>query len=386
MKKILIVSLSNISTDPRILRQVDTLSPNYEIHVVGYGKAIDKVSTFHELIENSYGHSKLRRKLIKAFYLILRRYKNLYFYESRTKFRSNVDIYAGNYDLILANDFESLPLVKYSMGKNARILLDAHEYYFDEINAVLSSKLFRQYRKWVARCASSQIIGLSTVSQGIVNLYKSELGIDNISLIRNIPKKASAFFEARISDQISIIHHGAAVQGRGISDLISLMYLLDEKFSLNLMLVETDPKFLNDLISRAKPLGGRVKFLDPVPTQDIVDRIKSFDLGIHLIPPLSINNKFALPNKFFEFVQANLGIVTGPSPEMTRLMEEHSLGVASSSFELKEVARVINDLDRSQVEILRANSHEAAEMLCWERESKVLLSQVSSLIGVSNGK
>jgi hypothetical protein len=319
-------------------------------------------------------------------YLILRCYKHLYFYESRTKFRPNVKIYHGNYDLILANDFDSLPLVKYLIGKDSRVLLDAHEYYFDELNAVLSRKLFRQYRKWVAQCASSQIIGMSTVSQGIVNLYKSELGIDDISLIRNIPKKKSAFFEARTSDQISIIHHGAAVQGRGISELISLMYHLDEKFSLNLMLVETDSKFLYDLIRRAKPLGDRVKFLDPVPTQNIVDRITSFDLGIHLIPPLSINNRFALPNKFFEFIQANLGIVTGPSLEMTRLMEEHSLGVASSSFELQEVARVINELDRSQVEIFRANSHEAAEMLCWEQESKVLLSQVSRLIGVSNGK
>jgi hypothetical protein len=161
------------------------------------------------------------------------------------------------------------------------------------------------------------------------------------------------------------------------------MHLLDKKFFLNLMLVETDTKFFNDLRQFAKPLGDRVKFINPVPTKEIVTRISTFDLGIFLLPPRSINNRFALPNKFFEYIQARLGIITGPSLEMLEILEEHDLGIASSTFDLNEIATVMNRLDRSQVEKFRLNAHKSSEIFCWEEESKVLVSQISRLIGAS---
>jgi hypothetical protein len=383
MKRILIVSLSEVSKDPRILRQIETLSSIYELHVVGYGEASKEAFAFYELVDNSFGHSGAKRKLVKTLFLLLRRFKDLYFYESRTNIQKKSGIENQDYDLILANDFDSLPLIKYSINQKSPILLDAHEYYFDEIYSPVRGNLFRPYRKWVAGSASGRIVGMSTVSSRIARLYSDQLRIVDISLIRNTPKKNSMEFQNHNSYQISIIHHGIAVDGRGIRELISLMHLLDKKFFLNLMLVETDTKFFNDLRQFAKPLGDRVKFINPVPTKEIVTRISTFDLGIFLLPPRSINNRFALPNKFFEYIQARLGIITGPSLEMLEILEEHDLGIASSTFDLNEIATVMNRLDRSQVEKFRLNAHKSSEIFCWEEESKVLVSQISRLIGAS---
>jgi hypothetical protein len=227
---------------------------------------------------------------------------------------------------------------------------------------------------------------MSTVSTGIVNRYQKDFKGLQVSLIRNTPMKLELDFQKHLSKQIDIIHHGAAVEGRGIRQLIDLVPLLSENFSLNLMLVETDTNFLSQIKRQAKPYGERIRFLSPVPTLNIVKEISRFDLGIHLIPPLSVNNEFSLPNKFFEFIQAHLGVIIGPTMEMAQIVEAHSLGIVSPSFNLSEVAREINKLDRTQIEELRQNSKKAAEIFCWEEESKVLISQVAKLIGGNHDK
>ena len=380
MRKILIVTLSQVSKDPRILRQIQALKPYYEIHVAGYGMPVTGVDFYYELLESTKSRARFRHKFTKTMLLFFRQFKKLYFFDSRTRFVEGVSFKKNRFDLVLANDFDSLPLIKYRIDPEAKVFLDAHEYYFDEINTRLRSQLFGPYRRWVAKSNTSQLVGMSTVSTGIVNRYQKDFNGLRVSLIRNIPKKIELDYQKHYSQQIEIIHHGAAVEGRGIRQLIDLVALLHEHFTLNLMLVETEPNFLIEVKRQAKPYGERIKFLSPVPTLDIVKEISRFDLGIHLIPPLSVNNEFSLPNKFFEFIQANLGIVIGPTTEMAQIVEAHSLGIVSPSFNLSEVAREINKLDRTQIEDFRQNSKKAAEIFCWEEESKVLISQVASLI------
>jgi hypothetical protein len=384
MRKILIVSLSQVSKDPRILRQIQALKTSYEIHVAGYGMPVTGVDAYYELLEIAKSRSRFRRKFTKARFLFFRQFKKFYFFDSRTKFMEGVAFKKGAFDLVLANDFDSLPLIKYRIDPEAKVFLDAHEYYFDEINTPLRSQLFRPYRRWVAKSNTSQLVGMSTVSTGIVHKYKEEFNNLQVSLIRNTPMKSGLAYQKHSSEEINILHHGAAVEGRGISQLIDLVAFLNENFILNLMLVETDSGFLSEIKRKAKPLGERIRFLSPVPTLNIVKEISRFDIGIHLIPPLSVNNEFSLPNKFFEFIQANLAIVIGPTTEMAQIVEAHSLGIVSPSFNISEVASEINKLDRTQIEEFRQNSRKAAEIFCWEEESRVLVSQVSSLIEANN--
>ena len=384
MQKILIVSLSNVSTDPRILRQIEALSPFYEIHVVGYGLPVLGVSAYHELMDNSFGHSKFKRKFMKVVHLIFRRYRELYFYETRTKFRNNSSGINEHFDLILANDFDSLPLIKYCINDQIDIFLDAHEYFFDELNNALRRRIYRPYRNWIAATNMSRVVGISTVSKGIANLYRQEFGPTEISLVRNVPKRSAQKFQDHDSDSIEIIHHGAAVEGRGIRELIKLIAMLDDRFHLNLMLVQNDKNFYSDIQEQSRLLGNRVKFLQPVPTNDIVSTISRYDLGIHLIPPSSVNNELALPNKFFEFIQASLGIIIGPSPEMSEIVNRHSLGVVSDSFDLPSIAVRVNEINRSQVEEFRLNSHLASNIYNWDEESSKLTSRVDKYIGLKN--
>ena len=40
------------------------------------------------------------------------------------------------------------------------------------------------------------------------------------------------------------------------------------------------------------------------------------DVGVFCMPPINVNARYALPNKFFDFVQARLAVAVGPAEEM----------------------------------------------------------------------
>lgn len=384
MKRILIVSFSNTSRDPRVLRQIGTLNKIYDVDVAGLESSNTMVKHYFQISKGAKVSNKFVNKTVKALLLIFRLYERFYFFEMGTPSEEISSLNQNDYDLVIANDFNSLPFVSCFVKKNTRILLDAHEYYFDEMNSRIRSRIFRPYRTWVAKQYLPNVSSMTTVSPGIADLYKKEFNHLDVKLVRNIPSSVDTNFVSHIDHNIELIHHGIAVEGRGIKELIDLVRLLDKRFSLNLMLVETDASYLLNLKRHAQILGDRVRFISPVPTSEIVSKISLYDLGIYLISPLSINNRLALPNKFFESIHANLGIIIGPSPEMAEIVTAHSIGMVSSSFELAKIAHIMNNLDRMQIEKFRRNSFDASRILCWEEESKVLIALVSKLVGVKN--
>jgi hypothetical protein len=73
-----------------------------------------------------------------------------------------------------------------------------------------------------------------------------------------------------------------------------------------------------------------------------------------------------LPNKFFDFVQARLAIVFGPSPETTGLIRQHSLGVVTDDFSPAALAKAISTMTRADISTYKGNVHSAAEQLSSE--------------------
>ena len=50
--------------------------------------------------------------------------------------------------------------------------------------------------------------------------------------------------------------------------------------------------------------------------QSVARTLNAHDVGVYVLPPVSFNHLWALPNKVFDFVQGRLALVVGPSPEM----------------------------------------------------------------------
>jgi hypothetical protein len=109
--------------------------------------------------------------------------------------------------------------------------------------------------------------------------------------------------------------------------------------------------------------------------------LNRFDVGAFCMPPININAEYALPNKFFDFVQARLAHAVGPSPEMARLVREHHLGVVAADFDAASFTEALRSLDPETVQAGKQASHDHARELSSEHDVAVVDGIVTRLLG-----
>jgi hypothetical protein len=126
--------------------------------------------------------------------------------------------------------------------------------------------------------------------------------------------------------------------------------------------------------------SGQVTIHDPVAPADLPATLNRFDVGAFCMPPINVNAEYALPNKFFDFVQARLAHAVGPAPEMARLVREYDLGVVSADFGKDAFVAALRSLDPAAVQAGKLASHEHARDLSSERDIDVVDGIVSRLL------
>ncbi len=200
-------------------------------------------------------------------------------------------------------------------------------------------------------------------------------------MLTNAPPQ-SALEPSPVDRPIRLIHHGIAAAERQLELMIEAMDLLDDRFTLDLMLVPSQPRYMArlDRLIAARP---RIRLLEPVPQRSIVECCNAYDAGVFVLPPRNGNQLHVLPNKLFEFIQARLAVVVGPSPEMARIVREHDCGVVADDFTAPSLARALSGLTPERLMAYKLGAAAAAELLNAERNRGVLLELVAQALGSS---
>lgn len=374
MKTILIVSFSIIHSDPRVMRQIRLLEGKYRIVVAGYGPPPDAEVEFAPL---ERGPRSVLTKSFWALKLLTGLHESYYWCQQQVELCLQL-LRGRAFDLVIANDVSSLPLALKLSG-NAPVLIDSHEYSPREFeDKWLWRRLFAPHADYLCRRYLSQAARMTTVCQGISSEYQRVYHVPS-TVVHNAPILQDLQPVPVEGGHIRLIHHGAAIRSRHLEVMIDMVAFLDERFTLDFMLVASDERYLDELKSRVRH-EPRIRFLDPVPMPDICKALNNYDLGVFLLPPVNFNYHYALPNKFFEFVQARLGIAIGPSPEMVSLLEKYKLGVVASSFQPEALADSLNALSAEEVMGFKLASHAAAHELSYAHDGAVLMSTLEKLL------
>ncbi|MFJ3449192.1 glycosyltransferase [Pseudomonas sichuanensis] len=373
MKRILIISFSAIHSDPRVMRQVRLLEGDYRLTVAGYGPRPDADIQFVALERSP---ASIVRKAFWAAKLMLGAFDSYYWNQQQVR-SAIAQLGAEKFDLVIANDVSSAPLA-FRLAGEAPVMVDAHEYSPREFeDKRLWRMLFGRYindlcARYLPRAAS-----MTTVCRGIADEYARVYGVKPL-VIHNAPVHQRLAPTPVEEGRIRLIHHGAAIRSRHLAVMIEMMGYLDQRFSLDFMLMDSDPAYLLELREAAKG-DSRIRFIPPVPMPEICQHLNGYDMGVFLLPPVNFNYEHALPNKFFEFVQACLGVAIGPSPEMANLLRAYECGVVADSFAARSLAASLQQLDAEAVTAFKQASHAAAAELNYERDGERLLSEVARL-------
>lgn len=367
MKSALVVSFSDLGRDPRVHRQLLALQKRFHVTSLGFSRpSVEGVA--HLDVKPPRGLAQRVRGAI----LSLLHLDDIYYW-NQPQVRAALDCIRGRqYDIVVGNDVETIPLCLRIARDRARVIVDAHEYSPREFEDRWAWRLLHQRRiDALCRRYLPQVDSFITACQSIADAYGSTYGVKAHVITNATPYQAHSPGPV-CKDQIRLVHHGVASPSRRSEEMIRMMQFLDERFTLDFILIPGDVSYLARLkrLARNDP---RIRFLPPVPMADITSNINRYDVGLFLLPPVNFNYAHALPNKFFEFVQARLAVAIGPSPEMQRLVEAYGFGIVASDFTAEAMAQALLSLSPEEIAVFKQRADAAAIDLCAERNETLLL-------------
>jgi hypothetical protein len=381
-KKILIICRNELASAPRFMMEVNSLKHDFEL--IGAGDSAPVLTKDYHFIDISKKrkvydfHFKYPYFLKKATSLVIRLFLQLRTTPTHLEYNYKV-LDKLNYDLIIVHHFFDLELaVKLALKRKIKIIFNAHEYYpleFDN-DPVWMELIHPQYTK-IADDFLKHIDLCFCVGEKIAQKYFSEYKLK--SVIVNNSKPFYDLKPCKTGSKIKIVHHGAAIRERGLELMFDIMNILGESYELNIVLMPNEDDYMNFLMEKGASIPN-VIFHSPVETEKIPLFLNSFDIGLFLLPPANFNYKYALPNKFFEFIQARLAIAVGPSPEMKSLVEKYDLGVVSEDFSPERLANLIKNLSIEKIEYFKGQSHKHAKELSSEKTEMAIRNAVINIL------
>ncbi|MEF8716485.1 MAG: hypothetical protein V5B35_14170 [Candidatus Accumulibacter necessarius] len=371
---VLVLSLSDIRRDPRVFRQIDVLKGQRAVLAAGTGiMAIDGVTSYTIPIQRRTPVGRAHA----LFCLKTGRFEQFYWSQGHV-IRALADLGHARYPFVIANDIQTLPLALH-LARGAPVLVDLHEYSPRELeDRWLWRFLFQKYSDYLCRQYLPKATMVTTVCAGIAEEYTRQYGA-RPTVITNAPRFHSLPVHKTDPSRIRVIHHGVAARSRRIESMIELANLLDARFTVDFILIPGDAKYIVQLMRQAA--GSRnIQFLPRVEMNQIVPFSAQYDVGLFLLEPTNFNYLHALPNKFFEFLQARLAVAIGPSPEMARIISQFGCGLVSQSFEPQALAKELNRLDAGTLDKMKAQSSQAAAVHCAERNADLLKTAFACLL------
>lgn len=377
-KKILILSITNQDCAPRVIRQINFLGNDYDIYCCGLKNSIVPKEKFFPIQKSS---NSFIQKIIISILKLFRLYGLAEMFMVNYKYKIDIPEESRNFDLIVAHDLDAVAM-SYTKFNAKKVFVDLHEYALEEFGETFYWKFInKNFLSYQCKKYFPKLDASSTVCQSISDEYQKKFSVAPVVITNAAP-----FYDlkpAPAGEKIRMINHGGAIRSRKIELMIEVAKKLDKRFMLDLMLIPNDVPYYNKL----KVLAGEtdnVRIIPPVEFDEIVTYCNQYDMGLYVIFPTNLNNKYSLPNKFFEFIQSRLAIVTGPSIEMKNYIDKYNLGVVAKSFEPEEIAKEINKLTNTQIEEFKLNTHKHAEELSAGSNKVIFNNIVNNLLNNKN--
>lgn len=357
-QKIIVSVTNDLTTDQRVAKICNTLVElNFEVVLVG------RKLPNSQPLNRSYSTKRFKLWFNKGALFYANYNLRLFFFLLFSK----ADVYWSNdLDTLLANHTAS-------KWKKKKLIFDSHEY-FTEVPELVNRPSVQRIWKRMEQRILPQLKNVLTVSQSIADLYQKEYGID-VKLLRNVPEQNSSIFDVetlKVDNKKVIIYQGAINVNRGIEFMVKAMNHLDNCI-LYLIGKGDISNQISDLIT-SENLTNKVKMLGEVPYEKLHSYTVQADLGLSLEEDKGLNYRFALPNKVFNYIHANVPVLVSNLPEMENLVKQYQVGETISTHEPQQIAKKIEQMlsNETQLTTYKNNCKKAALDLNWEKEKQVI--------------
>jgi glycosyltransferase involved in cell wall biosynthesis len=279
----------------------------------------------------------------------------------------------SKFDVLLSNDLDTLPAnFLASKIKNKPLVYDSHEY-FTEVPELINRPRVKHIWEWIEKKTVPKIKYAITVCDSIANIYTEKYGTP-FKVVRNIPVSAKNSFIKKYvgNDKKTILYQGAVNMGRGLEQaILSMKYIENAK-----LIIAGDGDIKSDLenLTVKNNLQNKIEFKGRLPLKELTKLTPQADLGLSIEEDLGLNYRFALPNKLFDYIQAQVPVLITNLPEMAAIVNRYNIGEIVDSLEPNHLAEKLKDAlnNTEKRKVWTGNLSLTAKELTWENEEKVI--------------
>ena len=242
----------------------------------------------------------------------------------------------------------------------AYCVCDFHEWFSENVSWNAARECYaphpwlkKQIYRLIERVALRRANAVVTVCDSIAVELNAIHGGRPVQVIRNIPDLAASTacdyppLKKQLGlrcDQFVLLWQGGTGPTRLIEPIIEAL-----QYAPGVVFVIRGPSldlFGEGYRSLAEKCGvaDRLVLVPPVPSTDVVAAARGADAGIWTLPKLSRNFYYALPNKIFEYMAARIPVLAANYPEARRMVEGNGVGLCFDPYDPRSIAAQINRL------------------------------------------
>jgi glycosyltransferase involved in cell wall biosynthesis len=405
LKKVVLISVGQPSTNPRLIKEANALEKaGFDVYVVysywtRWAYEDDKLifskarwtpilaggSPFeHQL---NYHFTRLRVKL----FMFLAEHVSLKFGIAEiARGRAYPELLkkakAIKADLYIAHIQAALPAaVNAAKKNNTKCGFDAEDFHRNEVNNDTNSYIYK-ISKFIEDAYLPKLDYFTTASPAISRAYKKLYPGLKITTINNVFESDQRFKISSHDDKkISIFWFSQTIgDNRGLDDVIGALNLLeDHLFELHLLGDATEEvKSEFNALMNNRP--NSLYFHRPIPPDEVIKFASRFDIGLALENNVPLNRDICLTNKLFTYIQAGLAVIASDTTAQTEFMDQYpTIGKLYEGGNARSLADVLLYYSQNSDKLLKTRKAAlelAHDQLNWETESLKFLGIVKETL------
>ncbi len=278
-------------------------------------------------------------------------------------------------DVWHCNDFEIFLMGVFAKitRPKLRLIYDSHEYQAERYGRSGLEKTFVQkMERWTIRKADHII----QVSKGIADEYVRLYGIEEPTIVYNSPhltpveKKDILRSKLNIPEDAKLfLYQGGFAVSRGMELLLETFEKMNDP---KLHLVMMGAGKFQPLIEEVAQRSEVVHFHPFVPYHDLIPYTASVDVGIISTQNLCLNNWFCMPNKLFEYIQAEIPVLTNNLHDCKAVVNEWKIGEVIPEYTHDSLEAAVRKMAEQDLNKYIPGLQKAKQHFQWENEEKKL--------------
>lgn len=360
-KKIIVSVISDLVTDQRVQKECNTF------HKMGYEILL-------------IGRKSKRNFVLKDLPYKTIRFNNIFQKGPLMYFVFNAQLFFyllfKKADILWSNDLDTLlPNFIISRLKNSKLVYDSHEYFTESVHKKTSKKIWTLLEQKLF----PRLKNVITVNNSIKNVYEKKYKVP-VTVIRNVPYKLKGNNQGKEvilpPDKNILVMQGMGLnENRGAEEAVLMMQFLPDDFNLYFIGSGTILKKLKTMVADLN-LQSKILFIDALPYRDMMEYTRQCFLGL-IFEKIDVTDEhlFALPNRFFDYIQAGIPVLSSEAIEIKSIITKYNIGGFVDNFDPSEMAKRILEIseDEKTYDLWKHNTIAASEELNWENEEKVLI-------------